>query len=1124
MQRPRRFVDADLTIDESGDPLAVSESTNGEPTLNVPPQPTLSDPRLEPGVSLSGAKYFPKKGLLGLKATVIAGLQNPQVLNAEATLGLEINYETFGMEKVYFEGDAFILCKSILDKEEASVKGSLDLEVDFNNSQLRGTMGFSVAAPYEAPIITGGGNGAMKFSFAPNLNPLENPWFVRIGTPNNPLSLKFGIPGVPVPVPDVEAYFMAGDEILDPRPLTEIDPIFSTFDIPTEPEVDYSTGAGVAFGARLSIPRQDYEFLMFTAGFKAGIGFDVNMKKYENVICGGEPLGLAGWYMKGRAYAYLQGRVDMDVDVFFYEGRVNLCTVSAAALMTAELPNPTWMSAQVKAAGSVLDGLIEVDMQFKVEIGERCDGFGTNPLADISIITDFQPSEEKTNVPVYFEPRAAFSRAVNSSRWTYHKHDLVIETINDDAEIETRYFAPYIKSFVIRKNNSSGELIYTKSPKQTNYNKGVSLASNKILDPQTWYYTKLEIGWLEFNDDTQKWFIAEDKGTAIVETRESRFKTGNLPDKIVPEMLSYHAPGDRQRNWHKDYADPMIEFKQEGFEYIFDKTKNIRIPAYPWWDSRGYKKVSYDYKYRITDIISKESSSYPLTSYPDKNRPFERYELVWKTVPGSIYKFPTYKKITSYGTKVQFATLDNYLDKNSIYKIEIIGVPRTQSEINVIAQTVAQNLNTTGLHDTLFVVKSLDNSKLKSQNADPTKEIKVLYEYHFKTSKYNSLNDKLNAMSFKRKSKGVKRSDISHPSLTTNYTIPTKINEPDDYYLFSSNEGFDKYDMERLRKNVRMNHAYVANQHPFETTIYYSRMYNYTSYSNWNMARSFTDSYDYKIWEYIKVNGKKLYYRNQLKPVTDKIFRKHWEDLDFGTRIMFPKNMKKSLLSDYEINYRTFSSLVRCTNCKTDGYSSYDQWDMSITMSRRRVMLNQWAFMNFLENRADAWESDNKAKVFWDDVKVVVQVVVEFFVNVVESFTKKVKNLWSLFTSWVTKTFTRTVKKKKTRIENRTKWVKKKRVVPGLTVGTRMRQGLDFYARDPRYIYHYHWKNNYLKYGNKYYFDYTRGGLNRAQYRKTLTNMDFYITFYKPYNGWRKMGEKVSGDNVSKQFKLKDGF
>ena len=258
-------------------------------------------------------------------------------------------------------------------------------------------------------------------------------------------------------------------------------------------------------------------------------------------------------------------------------------------------------------------------------------------------------------------------------------------------------------------------------------------------------------------------------------------------------MLSYHAPGDRQRNWYPGYAKPMIEFKQEGYAYLFDKCKEVSVGepkrvlktktigwgpfarTYSYWaDEANTKTVCYDYVYQLTDVKTKEVKYFSLTNYPSKNNSFERYVLTWKTVPGSIYQFPVYEKRTSNGTKVEFGTMDQHIEKNRIYKLEIIGIPQKSAETNAIAQTVSQTLNT---NNPDYKAESTRNNKLKTQVADPTKENKVLYEYHFKTSKYNSMTEKLNAMTFMRKSKGVQRSDISHPDLTVNYSVPTKIND-----------------------------------------------------------------------------------------------------------------------------------------------------------------------------------------------------------------------------------------------------------------------------------------------------------------------------------------------------------
>jgi hypothetical protein len=261
----------------------------------------------------------------------------------------------------------------------------------------------------------------------------------------------------------------------------------------------------------------------------------------------------------------------------------------------------------------------------------------------------------------------------------------------------------------------------------------------------------------------------------------------------------------------------------------------------------------------------------------------------------------------------------------------------------LIEKEVTQVLSSASSGYTATVV----SNKLKTQKRDPRKDNKILYEYHFKTSKYNSLKEKLQAMKFKKKARGVERSDLAHPKMEKTYSLPVSAKETEDYYLFTSDEGFDAFDQERLRKNMYMNHNDDANLHPFEVPLYYARHNKYPDWSNWAYAKAYTKSSKYSFWKHMKIGNDWLQHSWQLEQITDYMFQKYWKEDNYATKVMFP-NYIKDKLSDWEIKNNRLSINVRCTSCHTNGYSGSGQWEMSVTIARRRIMQNQWALMNFI--------------------------------------------------------------------------------------------------------------------------------------------------------------------------------
>jgi len=55
-------------------------------------------------------------------------------------------------------------------------------------------------------------------------------------------------------------------------------------------------------------------------------------------------IGINNWYAQGQLYAGAQGSIGLHVDVWFYEGNIEIASIGGAILLEVGLPNPTWMS------------------------------------------------------------------------------------------------------------------------------------------------------------------------------------------------------------------------------------------------------------------------------------------------------------------------------------------------------------------------------------------------------------------------------------------------------------------------------------------------------------------------------------------------------------------------------------------------------------------------------------------------------------------------------------------------------------------------------------------------------------------------------------------------------------
>lgn len=333
------------------------------------------------GEGMSGTLYTPniERGL-GLKAATTFALTGTRtLLNGSLEFGATFNSSHSsqkGLASMYMKGLAKCMVSpkinlGILDnlpeglkknvkissdpQVDAALAGFVFFEMDFNRPSFSGDIGiFLNAGPLKGNMLD-----------APNKladgNIFFNPdgWGIEFGLPQRPAkaSLFLG----PLGQIDLSAYFATGSSIPSipdvPAKVKEIASSYKPLKGLDAP------GAGVVFGANLST-----ELSLGVGGLIEGllyaeIGFDVMIKRFNNVTCDNESIGINGWYGAGQAYAALKGEVKV--------AGANVFSAGVAAILAARLPNPVYLSGTVAVDINAF-GLIEFNKSITVELGNDC--------------------------------------------------------------------------------------------------------------------------------------------------------------------------------------------------------------------------------------------------------------------------------------------------------------------------------------------------------------------------------------------------------------------------------------------------------------------------------------------------------------------------------------------------------------------------------------------------------------------------------------------------------------------------------------------------------------------------------------------------------------------------------
>ncbi len=815
---------------------------------------------LQPGAGLNQT-YTPKKGTFGGKVYAIFGPYSPKEppysIVADAGIAISFNWDNetneFSLNQISLEGRGYLMPSSIRERRENNV-GDIyaGITLDWPNRTLEGEIAFrsrfkvpvvnttlfSLPIDYDKTVFNTRENynkGRIKFSFSPS-NPYAE---LKLGGPGTgtfkPISGTLLTSLIPLVRDSIKAYAQLGANVDAPQKLEDMIPelrgLLSKADSIERAEslksqrepVDLGSGPakGIAFGLTMS-RGVDANFLLMHANLYLKLGFDVNLREYKDITCSNSDnqgqIGLKGWYAKGSAFAYANGRIDMGFKLFGLNLTTPVFNASAYLTMQVEGPNPTYFRGMIGGQYNVLDGMFSGDFQYKVVIGEPCEYTKPpDPLADLTIFKNASVRNGQNNVDRYSDItlntniplRKDFTLTQRDVRnlpshaliFMAEVHDVMIYTEKEFDEEAKRY--RYEQQ---NKNNQSTP--YIKNPseikrrlysyKVENYGKTITISLHEALQPNTVYYIEYKFGWKEKKGYENPQYTDRDKP----EWGKIKFTTGERPTRITPGMIEYSAPGDRQRYWHKGYADTEIKFHRKAEEdakslFPLTCTECDVLPGQTGPLKYKYVARLKEYNSNGQEISTKD---FVVTGHPGQKENVEVLDSKSKTIDGR-YNLTYLEKRNVNVSKVSFPDLKNYdLQKGKIYS--------------------------------LFIVRELDLALPDVSDANYKRYHKmikdhffVLKELNFGTSLYENLTEKLAKLEFAHVKSDLKMRDFSHPNDVFDSERAGVINQlgeskfhsvRDDFFSFKiknrkGNESFDMYDIARLRRNVKLDyyHAYI---------------------------------------------------------------------------------------------------------------------------------------------------------------------------------------------------------------------------------------------------------------------------------------------------------------------------
>jgi hypothetical protein len=701
----------------------------------------------------------PAFGTYGLKIATRLATPIEAALNMDVSLAGTFTKGT-GITALSIDGAAYMMCP--IDKRESGnnvwATAGLGWERNGNEHTINGNI--ALYANIANGLLTGTASGNKVIDVAFLAETKTNKWFFKAGEPDNRAGM---ILDLAIIRQKVNGYFMVGHDLPTELPmpdevrsllgrssgsgsnkLNNPSPVNGTQNR-TEGADYYGEGRGIAFGVETSVEFNLKAWALY-ASLKAYLGFDINITQSEGGTCyipgaGNIAPGVNGWYATGQIYAGFEGAMGLKGKFLGKEHEFELFQMAAAMLIQGGGPNPTWAEGRAVASYRVLNGLIKGSASFELRVGDKCEP-SPEEIDIIPVIHDLTPADGSKQVSVFAsdEILATFLLPIDERIEVpilFEPIPGVREVINADLEI-------YIDEFSIRNNSTNSLVSATK--KYSEDHQAITLETGTKFTSFTDYTVTLRVKAKDYTFSSTGTSFKED-GSDWKEERIHAFKTGKTPFPIPDDEVVKTLPIRNQRYFLQDEINVLYKIEAPAILFSMDMGDDEYFPA-------NDSQYSYEYFFRWASY----DGDAPIIVTANELGGKKPVELI-KT------NLPRLKNDTYYSCQLVQKKTKQFIAGNTSFNGSKIttNIIRTSD-----ASYLAHELYRT---DTISVDINIDPSIFKNANES------IIYQFDLKTSKYNTLADKM-----------------ANASLSTTGVQNTLSNYPK--IQFNMDENFDVFDIE----------------------------------------------------------------------------------------------------------------------------------------------------------------------------------------------------------------------------------------------------------------------------------------------------------------------------------------
>lgn len=656
-------------------------------TPTIDPSGNITTAAPTPGATNSGLRFVPDNTIcFGFRAGVVIGT-HPTSMPMNADVYFDASFLcSGGINDIGITGDGYMMAE-VNDRSSAKVTMHVEIRYNFPDQRFQGL--FTVAI--NADPFTGGGQ--LSIYADPHL------WYIHIGEPT-PVSSQ-----VHLSLADwltIRAYVLIGQNLPSPPPLPpEIEAILGPMPMTRNPALAH--GDGFAFGASADINFRG-EFLIFYAQLRVMFGFDLALLNFgPTATCEGisGTMGMNGWYAMGQLYAYIAASVGLHIDVFFWEGDMEILSVALAAALQGGAPNPTWLKGAVGGHYSVLGGAVEGNCRFEFKMGSQCVPITESPLANIQLINQLDPADGSRDVDVYTHPSAAIQFAIDQP--------FELTEVDGEGHERVRTFRIKVRSCTLQQTDSranvSGHWIKQEDAHIVEY------IPDNLLNGRTRHTFNITVYGEEYI--SYRWADAHRRdGGSIDQSASAIWTSGEEPDRLDARNINYTYPLDRQRYFLKnECSNGMVQLVQ-GVRRPFAATTNPAKRSV--WKARFIETKAQSERVEADLTFTRDGSG---------------------GVRYAAFTLPTLKNSTAYCIQL----IRREEDRSSTSTRIRADVSTTSTSASTATMRVS-SVAFTSLYSRLSNTVGVNKRQLPGPNVAANEQL--LYFYYFNSSKYNRLSDK----------------------------------------------------------------------------------------------------------------------------------------------------------------------------------------------------------------------------------------------------------------------------------------------------------------------------------------------------------------------------------------------